>query len=131
MRVGGQLLKFSRPSDNALQNLEKGQLFCQHYAAYNDPFEFWTRISNGIPDPDREPERYLAALKVWGFHCRTVAEAKSDPLIQKSVDDYFDECQSYAPPFEQMRQKMRVSCFSDEADNLLMWSHYGEGLRGD
>lgn len=37
MLVKGQLLKFSRPSDNALQNLEKGQLFCQHYAAYNDP----------------------------------------------------------------------------------------------
>jgi len=130
MRVVGQLLKFNRPSDNALQNLEKGQLFCQHYAAYNDPFEFWTRISSGIPDPDQEPERYLAALRAWGFHYRTVAEAKSDKLIQESVDDYFDECQSYAPPFEQMRRQMRISCFRAEANNLLMWSHYGDGLRG-
>src|SRR3546814_2287171 len=29
-----------------------------------------------------------------------------------------------------MRQEMRISCFSSEADNLLMWSHYGDGLRG-
>lgn len=130
MLVEGQLLKFSRPSDNALQNLEKGQLFCQHYAAYNDPFEFWTRISSGIPDRDQEPERYLAALRAWGFDYRTVGEALKDPAIRDNVGEYFDECQSYAPPFEEMKQGMRISCFSAEADNLLMWSHYGDGLRG-
>ena len=25
---------------------------------------------------------------------------------------------------------MRISCFSSEKDNLLMWSHYADGLRG-
>lgn len=125
-----RLLKFCGPTAHALLNLERGQIFCQHYTAYNDPFEFWTTISTGIPDSDREPERYLAALRAWGFDCRTVAEAKDDELIQGSVGDYFDECQHYAPPFEGMRQGMRISCFSSEADNLLMWSHYGDGLRG-
>lgn len=124
------LLKFSGPTLHALQNLENGQLFCRHYAGYNDPFEFWTRISSGIPDPDQDPDRYLAALRTWGFDCRAVAEARDDPLIQESVDEYFDECQLYAPPFESMRQGMRLSCFGSEADNLLMWSHYGDGLRG-
>lgn len=125
-----RLLKFYGPTSYALQNLESSQIFCQHYTAYNDPFEFWTTISTGIPDPDREPERYLAALRAWGFDCRSVAEAQDDELIQGSVDDYFDECQHYAPPFDAMRQGMRISCFSSEADNLLMWSHYGDGLRG-
>lgn len=124
------LFKFCGPTLNALQNLEEGHLFCQHYAAYNDPFEFWTAISTGIPDPDSEPERYLAALRAWGFDCLSVDEAKDDEIIQGSVDDYFDECQHYAPPFEAMRQEMRISCFSSEADNLLTWSHYGDGLRG-
>ncbi len=130
MKPEARLLKFCGPTSYALQNLENGQIFCQHYAAYNDPFEFWTTIAEGIPDPDHEPERYLAALRTWGFHCRTVAEAKEDEIIQRSVDDYFDECQSYAPPFEAMRQDTRISCFSSDADNLLMWSHYGDGLRG-
>src|SRR3546814_10781815 len=53
-----------------------------------------------------------------------------DEIIQESVDEYFDECQHYAPPCVAMRQEMRISCFSSEADNLLMWSHYGDGLRG-
>jgi Protein of unknown function (DUF2971) len=130
MSLGDHLFKYCGPTVNALQNLEQGHLFCQHYAAYNDPFEFWTTISTGIPDPDSEPERYLAALRAWGFDCRTVEEARHDEIIQGSVDDYFDECQNYAPPFDAMRQEMRISCFSSEADNLLMWSHYGDGLRG-
>jgi len=130
MNSNGKLLKFSGPTHYALQNLENGHIFCQHYAAYNDPFEFWARISGGIPDPNREPDRYLAALRAWGFDCLTVAEAKNDPAIKDSIDEYFDECQNYAPPFNEMRQEMRISCFSSEADNLLMWSHYGDGLRG-
>jgi hypothetical protein len=126
----GRLLKYSGPTPHGLQNLERGQIFCQHFTAYNDPFEFWTRISSRIPDPDREPERYLGALRAWGFDYRTIAEAKNDQIIQANVDEYFDECQHYALPFEIMRQGMRISCFSSDAANLLMWSHYADGLRG-
>jgi hypothetical protein len=128
--IAGRLFKFSAPTDYALHNLKTAQIFCQHYAAYNDPFEFWTSISSGVPSPDQEPERYLAALQAWGFDCHTITEASDDPAINDFVDGYFDECHSYAPPFEIMRQEMRISCFSSEADNLLMWSHYGDGLRG-
>lgn len=130
MKASGPLFKFSGPTVTALKNLESAQLFCQHYSAYNDPFEFWTRILTGVPDAEGEPERYLAALRTWGFDCRTIAEAKCNPLIQESVGEYFDECQFYVPPFETLRQQVRITCFSSEADNLLMWSHYGDGLRG-
>ncbi len=45
-----KLYKFSGPTEYALQNLEDGVIFCQHYSAYNDPFEFWSNIHEGIPD---------------------------------------------------------------------------------
>ena len=125
-----RLFKFSGPTDYALQNLRDGMIFCQHYAAYNDPFEYWARIVEGIPDPERESERFIAAVRAWGFDVKTIAEAKAEPLIWDNVDEYFDECQRYAPPFEVMRENMRIACFGSEQDNLLMWSHYGDGLRG-
>ncbi len=124
------LHKFCGPTDNALKNLENGQIFCQHYAGYNDPFEFWTNIITGVPNPSSEPDRYLAALKTWGFHCDTVAEAMEDQLIQETADEYFDECQNYVPSFDEIRQNVRIACFGSERDNLLMWSHYADGLRG-
>lgn len=105
-------------------------IYCQHFAAYNDPFEFWTNITEGIPDLGQEPERFLAAVRAWGFNFRTIAEAKTDPHIWDNVEEYFDECQHYAPPFAEMRQSIRIACFGSEQDNLLMWSHYGDGLRG-
>src|SRR3546814_6218620 len=88
MNPEARLLKFCGPTSYALQNLENGQIFCQHYAAYNDPFEFWTTISTGIPDPDSEPERYLAALRAWGFDCRTVEEEIGRASCRERVCQY-------------------------------------------
>ncbi|QKV20054.1 DUF2971 domain-containing protein [Oricola thermophila] len=124
------LYKFSGPTEYALQNLENGVIFCQHYSAYNDPFEFWSRICEGIPDPKVEPERYLAAAEAWGFPSDSVDELLADEIFAENAEEYFDECKDYAPPFFEMRQGIRIACFGSEQDNLLMWSHYGGGLRG-
>ena len=56
-----ELLKFCSPSDYSISNLENGTIFCQHFSAYNDPFEFWTNIHDGVPDAAEEPERFSAA----------------------------------------------------------------------
>ena len=61
-----KLYQFSGPTEYALQNLEDGVISCQHYSAYNDPFEFWSNIHEGIPDAQQEPGRFLAAKKAWG-----------------------------------------------------------------
>ncbi|MCY4558093.1 MAG: DUF2971 domain-containing protein [Chloroflexi bacterium] len=44
--------------------------------------------------------------------------------------NYFDECEHYQPPLKRMREEMRIACFGSQLDNLLMWSHYADGLRG-
>lgn len=116
------LLKFCGPTENSLSNLENGVIFCQHFSAYNDPFEFWHDLYEGIPDPEKEPERLAAALEAWGM-------TGSSPF-NEDVVEYFDECQHYQPPFKAMRESVRIACFGSERDNMLMWSHYADGLRG-
>ncbi len=116
------LLKFCSPTEYALSNLASGVLYCQHYSAYNDPFEFWSNIHEGVPDALREPERFAAALKAWGVEgCSPQDE---------DVNAYFNECKDYQPPFQKMRDEVRIACFGSRRDNLLMWSHYADGLRG-
>lgn len=117
-----KLLKFTNPSNYSLMNLEQGVIYCQHFSKYNDPFEFWSPIYEGIPCPEEEPERFSAALKAWGME-------GCDP---NDVDliSYFDECKDYQPPFKKMRDFARIACFSSQKDNMLMWSHYADGLRG-
>lgn len=124
------LFKFCSPTNYALQNLEEGVLFCQHYTAYNDPFEYWARIIGGVPNLEQEPERFIAAARAWGFDVETVAEARAQPEFWENFIEYFNECHCYVPPFDAMREEMRIACFGSEQNNLLLWSHYGDGLRG-
>lgn len=79
-----KLYKFSGPTGYALQNLENGVIFCQHHSAYNDPFEFWSNIYEGIPDPKVEPERFLAAASAWGFPANSVDELMADRSFSES-----------------------------------------------
>jgi hypothetical protein len=116
------LLKFCGPTEYSLKNLADGVIYCQHYSVYNDPFEFWSNIYEGIPDALREPERFAAALRAWGMEgCSPQDE---------DVIAYFNECKDYQPPFQEMRDEVRIACFGSQRDNLLMWSHYADGLRG-
>lgn len=117
-----KLYKFSGPTEYALQNLEDGVIFCQHYSAYNDPFEFWSNIHEGIPDAQQEPDRFLAAKKAWG--CDWMSPDDEDLI------EYFAACLDEQPSFLHWRDITRIACFGSEPDNLLMWSHYADGLRG-
>jgi len=117
-----EIYKFSGQTEYALQNLENGVIFCQHYSAYNDPFEFWARIHDGLPHPNKEPERFKAAKKAWG------AEWMKDG--DEYLAEYFASCIEDQPPFRRWINNTRIACFGTEPDSLLMWSHYGDGLRG-
>ena len=117
-----KLYKFSGPNEYAIQNLENGVIYCQHYSAYNDPFEFWARIHDGLPDPNKEPDRFMAAKKAWG------AQWMGDG--DEYLTDYFASCIEDQPPFRSWINNTRIACFGTEPDDLLMWSHYGDGLRG-
>jgi Protein of unknown function (DUF2971) len=124
------LTKFFGPSDYSLANFDRGVLFCQHYSAYNDPFEFWTNLLSGIPDVVEQPERFRAALRAWGFGSAAQAKELFEQDFVNGAREYFEECALYAPPFEDMCDSFRLTCFTKDSGQLLMWSHYADGLRG-
>jgi hypothetical protein len=118
------LLKFSGPTEYALENLRNRVLYCQHFEGFNDPFEFWTDFHEGIPDLDTERARFIAAIGAWGFDEERLAEAL------ENSKEYFESLEDSQPRFKQMVDGIRIACFGSETDNLLMWSHYADGLRG-
>jgi hypothetical protein len=118
------LLKFSGPTEYALENLRNRAIYCQHFVAFNDPFEFWTDFREGIPDLETERGRFIAAISAWGF-----GEASLDTALENSTE-YFESLEDSQPRFKEMVDHIRIACFGSEPDNLLMWSHYADGLRG-
>jgi hypothetical protein len=118
------LLKFSGPTEYALENLRNRTIYCQHFEGFNDPFEFWTDFREGIPDLGAERDRFIAAIRAWGF------DEESLELALENSQEYFESLEDSQPRFKQMIDSVRIACFGSERDNLLMWSHYADGLRG-
>jgi len=118
------LYKFSFPTEHSLKNIQDRALFCRHYTALNDPFEFWANINRGTPDKEKETRRFLAAAKLWGF-----TEDNLDFCLEDS-EEYFDSVVDYQPDFPILFDNSRITCFGTDPSNLLLWSHYADGLRG-
>lgn len=115
------LYKYFSVSDRSLNAFSQHTLHAQHFTRFNDPFECSAHFVAGQIDREAEPERFAALIRAWGFE--NPAEA---PL--EGTEEYFEQFESYNLGLS--LPGVRICCFAAENDNLLMWSHYGDGLRG-
>lgn len=118
------MFKYQKFADYTKKNLLNNIIYCQHYSKFNDPFECWCIENNGFPDPILDRERFLAVIRTWGFSADRQEEAIID--YQYYVETLGDE----PGIVDRIKNSVRIACFSSEAENLLMWSHYADGLQG-
>lgn len=118
------MFKYCKIDKYSLENIKQFQVWCNHFQAFNDPFECWCNVNTGIPDPHTEEERFFNVIKIWGFKEQEKELALQDYswYLEHFIEDQID--------VGYMLNSARISCFCEEPDNLLMWSHYADGLRG-
>lgn len=122
------MYKYFKVDEHALANLSGGRLYCHHYEDFNDPFECWCMEVRSIPDPIAEPERFLRVRDAWLGPLSGPAE---DPVVMESFAEYVESLTDYPWSIvDGYKESARISCFSASGDNLLMWAHYADGLRG-
>jgi len=107
MRLPRYVYKYCSFSVNSISALAKGALWFSSPEQFNDPFEFRLR-----PPLDT----IKANIDSWGI---TMTE---DELKQLGLD-----CLSI---FNPLKKDKAVCCFSQEPDNILLWTHYGQEHRG-
>ncbi|WP_053553524.1 DUF2971 domain-containing protein [Sphingopyxis sp. 113P3] len=117
------IYKYFPPNHYSLENLQNDVLFCRHFEDFNDPFEFWSCLLQGIPTLN-EVDRFKAACATWGFVDADVLDPPDD------WQEYFESLDEAQPDFKLLFDHTRIACFSAAPDNLLMWSHYADGMRG-
>lgn len=115
------LCKFWRVNHRSLSALAARTLQGQHFTRFNDPFECGAHFLARQINRESEPERFASVVRAWGFD-----NVGTAPL--EGTEEYFEQFESYDAGLA--RPGLRICCFASEADNLLMWSHYGDGLRG-
>jgi hypothetical protein len=118
------IYKYFKATEYSISGLIRDELYCQNYQAFNDPFECWFILKEGIPHKEKEPERFKSLCDAWGFHPQNNEEQI------ELFDPYMEELESYQPDLMGYINGAKISCFSKKADNLLMWAHYADGLRG-
>lgn len=118
------LFKYFRFDEWALSNLRDNKLYLNHHSFFNDPFECQCEIRTGFPILGEDSNRFADVLRAWGF------ERADDETALEYYDDYVFSLEGAEPDIEYYIDIARITCFSRRPDNLLMWAHYGDGLRG-
>lgn len=118
------IYKYFKINENSISNLVRNELYCQNYKSFNDPFECWFILKEGIPRPEKERERFESVCKAWGYQSDKMDSGSEDYFL------YMEELETYQPDIQGYVDRAKISCFSKEVGNLLMWSHYANGLRG-
>ncbi len=95
-----------------------------HYESFNDPFECWGDVITGFPKLCESSERLQLILNAWGF------DDSINEYVIENYDLYSESLDEMQPDVQKILDGARITCFSKRSDNLLMWSHYANGLRG-
>lgn len=118
------MFKYFSFTEYALANILNDEFYMNHYEAFNDPFECWADVISGFPNPLEKSDRLLEIFKAWGF------DDLNDSGATDNYIEYADSLIDMQPNITAIIDSARITCFSKRADNLLMWSHYADGLRG-
>jgi len=118
------MFKYSSFSEYSLMNILNDKLYLNHYESFNDPFECRCEILTGFPSRESNSPRLQDIIRAWGF------DDGNDSVALDSYEDLVLSLENSEPDILNTIDSVRISCFSKRADNLLMWAHYGDGLRG-
>jgi hypothetical protein len=118
------MYKYFSFSEYSLTNLLNDEIYMNHHESFNDPFECRCDVQTGFPLRDGGSSRLKDIIRAWGFEDENISDAL------QSYDDLAFSLEDTEPSIPHIIDGARISCFSQNADNLLMWSHYADGLRG-
>jgi hypothetical protein len=118
------MYKYFSFSEYSLTNLLNDEIYINHYESFNDPFECRCDVKTGFPIINGGSSRIKNIINAWGF------EYENDSVALEGYDDLVLSLEDTEPSIPHIINGARISCFSKDADNLLMWSHYADGLRG-
>jgi len=109
-----KLYKHFSISDNTFDTLEKGAVWLSDPSSFNDPYDSATSLISETMQPGWEEE-----MDITSEQLSAINTAKEIFEMAKHQDD-----------LKQIRRALRVCCFSELNNSILMWSHYADEHKG-
>lgn len=153
-----RIFKFFRPTEFAFKNLDEGTVFLASPEDFNDPFDSGLRMTvlpmlqHFLRTQDIEGSEKLAKLGVSQNDLASMLNGTVDEEVVErmtsgesggSKDELRELIKVLPVVLERMnqdlmvgrtsqffRRALKVTCFTESADSVLLWAHYAQDHRG-
>ncbi|WGQ08944.1 DUF2971 domain-containing protein [Pedobacter gandavensis] len=142
--------KYKGVNEMTISNLETNTIWLAEINSLNDPFECSIQFDNdeclrvyyadkkfqrsfkkmfGVELSKKETSAIVKSAKPYLEYCR-ICKAKNI-IIAKSSEQQLQDVQSrFSEILEETNQNIKVTCFTEHHDSLLMWAHYADQHKG-
>lgn len=155
--LASPLYKYCKIDSYSLVNLERDEVWLSNAAKFNDPYDSALTIGSRIPhDGEDKQSLYERFAKTFGMTVRDVEQLMDGidykeglrrlmatlpafkgniEIINLAVEKYITDTdllyEEYSSDISRLYQKSTfASCFSEDPDSMLMWSHYADNHQG-
>jgi hypothetical protein len=124
-----KLYKYQPYNVQTLDNLKNRRLWFSKASRFNDPFDCSIPFSLGEISADDYDTLYAlfrsAAPDKKKADSKYLSKGKPNDLLKKEVAEGVRKASTVVEAHQR-----GVACFAERLDDILMWSHYGDGHRG-
>jgi hypothetical protein len=142
--------KYKAFNDKTILSLETNTIWLAEISSLNDPFECSIQFDNdeclrvyyadkkfqrsfkkmfGIALSKKETTAIVKSSKPYQEYCR-ICRAKN-VIITKSSEQQLKDIQlRFTEILEETNQNIKITCFTEHHDSLLMWAHYADQHKG-
>lgn len=140
-----KIYKYRTYNKNSIENLKNNTVWCTTLDQYNDPYEgymtidffdsFKRYIKKQVEKTDIPHERLLLLDSIDNINeLITFASEdlrKTENVIKKALDDKEKALRDIISKYrDDFRKSYKICSFSENVDNILMWSHYAHYHEG-
>jgi len=128
--VPQRLYKFQKLNGQTLRNLKNAQIYFNTPASFNDPFDCSALDLEAMLTDDKVVEIFRRWLKDKNIHIDFEINSIKDvpqmyiDRIHQAFEKMFGERQ------DRVINRSGCTCFSEDKENILLWSHYADGHKG-
>ena len=107
-----KLYRYRDFNEYSEDNILKGEVHFSFASDFNDPFDAAIKLNFDKIEKELEPKKYIIELVK-----QIPQRDKLYKCIQKKI-------------FEEFQKYIKIACFSEYKDSMLMWSHYANYHKG-
>lgn len=129
MIIPNYLYKYEKINEQTLRRLKNAQIFFNTPSSFNDPFDCSVLEASVLLKPDDYTYFCKRFLKEKGID--SDADIKVSDIPEKCINQINNVIQKKLEEKQyHWLHEIGCTCFSENKDHILMWSHYADGHKG-